>query len=363
MSNIDPVVLSFAYVGCNRVGYHTYAKHDGQTNASTANLPALKRIFTELTQRERTPDLFFFLGDMVEGLDRSTDTLAQELAAWFAQYKDPTFSPVHDPQNGIELVAVTGNHEMLYYDENYPGPLGSGEFPLAGATETWLQFAESFMPSDRWEVTENRQINQATFSFVREGVGFVVMNTDTYNDPQGDGHGREGMIPAQWVNSQVNKLAQADTVSHVFVLGHRPYYVGGQVDSSHSGFPDGGKIWDSLQANGVVAMLSAHQHNYARIQPGAKGGTYQIVAGNGGSPVASVPGANDTYFGYSIIDVHQSGAVKHYSLGWEVGNPYDGPSPQRSTALLDSVTLTWQKNPNVYSGGVIDSAYLQYSAQ
>ena len=62
----DKVRLSFAFVGCNRVGRHSTG-NPAATDASTANLSALKRIYQEVTNLERKPDLFFFLGDMVEG--------------------------------------------------------------------------------------------------------------------------------------------------------------------------------------------------------------------------------------------------------------------------------------------------------
>ncbi|HAP61972.1 MAG TPA: hypothetical protein DCR93_21555, partial [Cytophagales bacterium] len=122
----DEVVLSFAFLGCNRVSYGD-RNNDSATNITTANLAQLKRIFEELSAMERKPELFFFLGDLVEG-EKFDVTLERQLPAWFAQYNDPGFSPIS--QSGIELVAVPGNHEMLYYDS--VGENAGDEFPLAG---------------------------------------------------------------------------------------------------------------------------------------------------------------------------------------------------------------------------------------
>jgi len=256
-----------------------------------------------------------------------------------ALYESDSFS-----KSGIELVAVPGNHEMLYARE-----VGSDwkEFPLKGSTDIWLKYMAPYMPVDRDRVASSDTLdNRLTFSFTRANVGFVVMNTDSYNPPTAkDPYGVEGMIPTQWVIDKVNQYKADTTIEHIFVLGHKPYYVDGVGNTGHGGLPEGPTIWPKFQDAGVVAMLSAHLHDYQRWQPindSLGGGTYQVIAGNGGSK-GSAP-----FFGYSTIDIMSSGEVHLNSVGFCKGDPYTDPVPGNPTTSRDSTVLTWTKNPAVF---------------
>lgn len=192
----EPSILSsFVFVGCNRVDRHDKDKTEA-TNASTANLSALKRIYDDITTLEHQPELFFFLGDMV--LAESTlDNLNVQLAAWVELYKNPEFSKISE--SGIELVAVPGNHEMLTYTDH--GIPHHDEWPLKGATDIWMKYMSPYIPADCEHINGPDSLeNRATFSFVRNNVGFVVMNTDTYNSPtKTNPYGLEGVIPVDWI--------------------------------------------------------------------------------------------------------------------------------------------------------------------
>ncbi|CAM1358985.1 metallophosphoesterase family protein [Tenacibaculum xiamenense] len=333
----DSVLFSFVFLGCNRVDRHQQGDSTA-TNASTANLSAMKRIWTEISALERKPDLFFFLGDMVLG-ETDTTNLENQLVAWKKLYCDVDFSPIS--LSKIEMVAVPGNHEMLYWhDYNVPH---HDEWPLKGATEIWMNEMEEFMPEDREVVTGNDSINnQMTFSFVRQNIGFILMNTDTYNEPTKENpYGLEGQIPTQWIVNKVKEYKDNPSIDHVFVLGHKPYYVSGKPKTGHKGLPEGPILWPKLEENHVVAMLSAHLHDYQRMQPGGKG-TYQIIAGNAGSP------GEAKFFGYSKIDILNNGEVKLTSMGYNIGNPYYKAVPENPSTLRDSTTLTWEANKNPY---------------
>jgi len=331
-------LFSFAFVGCNRVDrqqeFDTTA-----TNESTANLVALKRVFNEVSELKNKPELFFFLGDLVLA-ESTTAKLNSQLKAWDALYEDKTFSKIST--SGIEMVALPGNHEMLYYQDF--GVADHDEWPLKGATELWMEHMAEYMPKDRTHITgPDSIVNQMTYSIIRHNVGFVIMNTDTYNEPTTENpYGLEGMIPTQWIINKVNEFQANPTIDHIFVLGHKPYYVNGNPETGHQGLPAGPILWTALNKAHVNAMLSAHVHDYQREQPGDQG-TYQIIAGNGGSKGEAI------FFGYTMITILRNGDIQLTSLGFEKGDPYYSAIPNNPTFIRDSTILSWTKNANPYS--------------
>lgn len=335
----DSVVLSFVFVGCNRVDRGDVS-NPAATDKSSANIAALQRLFAEVSAMNRKPDLFFFLGDLVYG-ESTLPTLNSQLQAWANLYANTTFSGIST--SGIEMVAVPGNHEMLTY-KKVAGSVHT-EWPLKGSIDIWLKYMSGFMPQDRDTVSGvDSYVNKATFSFVRKNVAFIVMNTDTYNPPTKEHpYGWEGMIPMQWITDKVEQYKQDPAVEHIFVLGHKPCYVNGKLETGHDGLPEGPVLWPQLQHAGVNAMLSAHVHDYDRMQPGDTS-TYQIIAGNGGS---SGPAA---FFGYSVIHILKSGKIQLLSKGYDVGVPYYQAVPNNPTTIRDSTILTRTKNTNPYRG-------------
>lgn len=331
----DTLLFSFSFAGCNRIDYND-RNNDSATNASKANLSALKRIFNELSREQQKPVLLFFLGDMVLA-ENTTEDLDNQLAAWVEQYRDSSFSKIQ--ASGIELVAVPGNHEMLYY-KNY-GISGHDEWPLKGATDIWMKHMQVYMPADREAIGGADSLdNRMTFAFVRYNVGFIVMNTDTYNAPtQANPYGVEGIIPMEWIINKVQAFREDPEIDHIFVLGHKPYYIDGKPETGHEGLPEGPALWPKLKESHVVALLSAHVHDYQRMQPGNEG-TYQVIAGNAGSKGAA------TFFGYSTIRVYKSGVLELISKGYDIGQPYYKPVPDHPFTVRDSTRLTWSANAN-----------------
>ena len=347
----DSVVLSFAFVGCNRIN-RLDQQDTAATNETSANVYVLRRIFDEMADMKKKPDLFFFLGDLVYA-ESTTELLNSQLDAWVAQYNDPVFSDFGS--SGIEMVAIPGNHEMLSWaDHNVEG---HDEWPLKGATELWVKYMSDYMPIDRDHVMGVDSVNnQMTFSFVRGNVGFDMMNTDTYNAPTDENPwGLEGQIPTQWIVDKVNEYEADPSIDHVFVMGHKPYYIYQdgivQGETGHAGLPEGPTLWPKLNDAHVVAMLSAHLHDYQRTQPGEEG-TYQVIAGNGGSEGSA------TFFGYSIINIMRTGEVELISKGFDVGDPYFSAVPNNPSTVRDSTSLTWEKNANPYYSTTADSSSL-----
>lgn len=321
-------IFSFAFVGCNRINRHDQIP----SVPSTANLPVLERIFKDLDTISPQPTILFFLGDMIEG-ENNLDSLDNQLGAWVNRYENSL------KINGIELVAVPGNHEMLHY--------GDPEYPLEGAIDKWMEYMTPYIPADRKTISNSNRdslINRATFSFVRHNTAFVVMNTDTYNEGAGGANGTEGMIPLNWIEQQVSAYRQDPKVEHIFIMGHKPAYFDGRFHKGHSGFPDSETLWPHLETNKVTAMLSAHQHCYYRGQPSGEK-TYQIVAGNGGS---SRYGGTEPpkYFGYSVIHVYKKQAPKLESIGFQPDAIYNNTPPDLPSIPRDITSLVWSANPN-----------------
>ena len=73
----DSVAFSFTFLGCNRVDRKQVGDTTA-TNASTANLSAMKRIWSEISELKRKPDLFFFLGDLVLAETDTTNLTNQQ---------------------------------------------------------------------------------------------------------------------------------------------------------------------------------------------------------------------------------------------------------------------------------------------
>lgn len=321
----DPVIYSFVFTGCNRIN------GGDPSNASTANVMALKNIFNDITALKNKPSLLFLLGDVVLGETNTTD-LNNQLSAWVAQYKDTKFSNISTA--GIEVVAVPGNHEML----------DASEKPLSGSTDVWLKYMAPYMPADRKQVASTANLdNRMTFSFTRNNIAFVVMNTDSYNPPTAQyHHGLEGLVPTDSILKMLNDFKANKAIEHIFVLGHKPYYVNGKSCTGHKGLPEGPVLWPAFNKAGVVAMLSAHEHDYQRWQLPADTGTYQIIAGNAGSQ------GEAKFFGYSIMNILKSGKVQLISKGFTKQKPYyTMPSPVIFTTR-DSTILTWGKNAKPY---------------
>lgn len=331
---VDSVAYSFSFLGCNRVNRGDVV----DSIPSTANKGVLERILKEMTLEKVKPELFFFLGDLVLA-ETDTAKLDLQLEAWVDLYNKTSFD-----KSGIEMVAVPGNHEMLY-GRKVMQPDGKEkyeEFPLEYATKVWLRHMGDYMPTDRDRVGgKDSLVNRMTFAFIRKNIGFIVMNTDTYNPPTTENkYGLEGMIPLDWIIAKIKEYQQNEAIEHIFVLGHKPYYVDGKTETGHKGLPEGPVLWPAMEKAGVKAMLSAHVHDYQRMQP-YDSGTYQVIAGNGGSE------GEATFFGYTTVNILSSGKVQLIAKGFDVGKPYTVLSKGRTT-VRDSTILTMKKNANPY---------------
>jgi hypothetical protein len=346
--NPDSVLFSFVFMGCNRVDRGDVSNIN--TNASTANVPELQRTFNEIAALNPRPVYYFFLGDEVLGLEKDTIILSNQLQAWRRQYEDKTFSAL--PGSGVQLVAIPGNHEMLY--DNKKSKEKYKEEPRKHTIQTWMNQMSSYMPAG---VTINRVggkdslYDQMTYSFTYMNTHFILLNTDTYNK-----EGITGMTPAGWVNTDIAAAKNDTAVQHVFILGHKPavvsqplYVYDGESTMDTAVVK---VIWPVMEANMVEAMLSAHSHQYDRLQPNANK-TYQVIAGNGGSPYEH-KASKDTarqFFGYTIVYVMKNQQVILQSMGRSVpfDNYLESIPASLPTTIRDQVMISWGTNAGTWN--------------
>ncbi|MDP4261969.1 MAG: metallophosphoesterase [Bacteroidota bacterium] len=348
--NPDSVQFSFVFMGCNRVDGKDI--NDSNTNASTANVPELQRTFTEVSGLNPKPVFFFFLGDEVLGLTQKTKTLQDELKAWRKQYADTTFSPL--PASGIQMIAIPGNHEMLYSGKDKKG--NHVELPNSQAITVWIKEMNSFVPA---KIPLNHVggpdslDNRMTYSFTYGNTHFILINTDTY-----DTAGVIGMAPAAWINADIIAARKDTAVKHIFLLGHKPAIVNkGLYEADGDDTMDTSvvkSIWPVMDSNKVEAILSAHSHQYNRKQPDSSK-AYQVIAGNGGSPYEGAIQHKDSiarqFFGYTIVYIMKNNNVVVQSMGRTVKykDYLETLKPGDSTTVRDLVNISWGTHAGDYS--------------
>jgi hypothetical protein len=319
---VDPngVAYSFVTLGCNRV-----AAADTLGNVSTANVNQLNQTFSDIAQLSPKPNFVVFTGDEVLGYTNDSTNLSKELKAWGQIWES---SPAKAA--GIEMIAVPGNHET----EN------TAKVAQAFLERTWVRDMAPYVarggngPAAGVDGYTTDQ-SKLTYSFDFKDAHFVTISTD--------GVGKDWHVPTTWVTNDI-AAAKAKGAKHIFVFGHKPAYAfpGAPTDGLVFDQTSRDLFWNTLVNNNVEAMFSAHNHVFWRGQPTGK--TWQIVAGNGGTAIdagvdTSIPGTG-AYFGYTLVQVLNSGRVIVKSYGRPVPVPYTAatvPATQR-----DSFEITWK---------------------
>ena len=344
----DPVVFSFAYVGCNRLdknGINAVAK-ENLPSPSTANVAQLLQTFKDVATLQPAPQYLILAGDIVKAKPKKpgTKNLKAQLDAWVK------LVPKNYP---IPIVAFTGNHELLM-SSNDADEEGA-EVPNPPAYAYWQAHMRAYIRGsdgppmggpDKLLDDETR----LSYTFRSGPYLFVVLNTDTQIDAN------DGAIALNWISTKLAAAQQDRSVQHVFVLGHKPVVAPGTVppDSGASNIraSQGQAFYNLLNAPGtkVRAYLSAHAHEW-NYQPnlsalGLPGTIPQIIAGNGGSPPeGSWKKAKNPYFGYTRVSVTASGRVTAQSYGRLIPKPplpystQSKPSPKAATQQGATVTL------------------------
>src|SRR5262249_3778785 len=122
--------------------------------------------------------------------------------------------------------------------------------------------------------------------------------------------------------------ARSRGARHIFAIGHKPAFpYPGAPDDGLSMFPDDrDQFWFSLEASRGEAMFSAHNHLWYKHQP--TGGSWMIIAGDGGSLLEADVTGDAAYFGFTLVTVTRHGRVLVRSVGRDV--PAEGTWSRRT---------------------------------
>lgn len=326
---LDPVSYRFSFVGCNRVGFEV----DRTLNPSTANVQQLLNTFREIAQAEPKPRHLFFLGDLILGYTSGLSTVDQ-LQAWKSLYARSAL-----PGSGVELVPVVGNHEVLLSYQN-PDTKKWRDFPNPPAALAWKEVMRPLLkwrdgPTLAAPNSDALSMPQDDLSFtVRDkDVLFVILNTDTFVD-----NVTTGDIPLHWLGRALQAGQEDPEVKHIFVMGHKPL-IKPDLEAWIIRDEEIQPALDLLSSHSKVrAYLTSHFHLWDyRVMPG---GVPQIIAGNGGSPLKGPflePGVG--YYGYTLVDILESGKIVVESWGRPVPEPYDSDLPQGEATLRQGLVL------------------------
>ncbi len=312
----DTILYSFVTMGCNRLD-----KADTAGDPSTANIAQLDRTLTDVMNLSPRPDFLILTGDVMLGKVTDTSGTGRQLGAWLAHYRSMPIA-----SSGIKLIMVPGNHEF------------NDGVQSAALEQQWLWMMTPYIngsngpkPGGADALTTDQ--SRLTYSFDYKGGHFVIMNSDPAQE--------SSTISIKWVAQDLSQ-ARAVGAKHIFLFAHKPAY--DWTNNGATSLVDNANrdaLWSAMEANHAEAMFSAHNHVYRRMQPTGK--SYMIVAGNGGSSLASTAAA-DRNFGFTLVQVMSSGKVIEKAYAREYGAKYSDPSPAAMypTTIRDSADITWK---------------------
>lgn len=366
---VDPVTMSFAYVGCNRIGWSEEKDpatgKDAPLPPSTANKPQLLQTFKDVASEVNPkPSYLFLCGDIVRNEQPGTKTLSEQLDLWQVVYEGGALAN----SEATLVIPFTGNHEVLTSVEYADG--GFYETPNSLAYETWDKWLDKnkHFPAGQGNgppaggpdllTGDNKQQSYSFDAPMADGkmAHFVVLNTDSlstfsnsesacYQPPQ-EGVSYKGKpikgtmsqpvpgwIALDWATKDIAKAVVDPKTDVVFVLGHKPILnESDSPDTESTGrdtiFNCGDKqlaaqLFASFQAAQEAGKfggyLCAHQHLWNAFQmKGASGPPiWQVIAGNGGTKLNS-----GDQFGFTFVEIYKSGKITATSYGRKVPDAY-----------------------------------------
>ena len=300
----DPVTLSFAFFGCNRLGAKEW---DPAANPSSANLPQLRRTLADVSALRPRPFALFAGGDLVNNYaDDSGATLEAQLDGWAPEIA----------RCAVPVVPLPGNHELNR-------KIGGQRLPADatyGVWKTWFVAHPGLRlygngpvpkssPEDRLTFDESKM----SYSFDRGGVRFIVLNTDSRTSaPDATTGTKLGWTPAHWASARIAEADRDPTVRSVVLMGHRNLIAPATCEGDAPIAPEPGAVLlKAIRGSAKArAYVCAHVHAWdvAPMTQDERGRKLQIVAGDGGSELEKGwrPKTGRT-FGFVQILVHASG--------------------------------------------------------
>jgi hypothetical protein len=188
------------------------------------------------------------------------------------------------------------------------------------------------------------------YSFTRNGVHFVILNTDTATN-KADGKDpsltRIAWIPVEWARKDIAEADVDPGVHATFVMGHRNLVAPLASKGDAPIDPEAGtKLLSIIRSSKKTrAYVCAHVHAWDMVNLGGTSKAWQVVAGNGGSKLEKDwSPAGGTFFGFAAFDVFRSGRVVLHSYrrptpAGKYGDAEPAPAAAKSidTVLFDPV--------------------------
>lgn len=285
LPNINAEAAANGKIVFHCVGDTGGIKHpEYQTNVANAmmadlNLPA-----------GQVPSFFFHLGDVVYYNGQITE--------YYGQFYEP-YSAYTPP-----IISIPGNHDG--------DPIDSSQVSLDGWVAYFMTASPQVDPASHDAPRVTMAQPNVYFTLLCPFVTIVGMYT---NVPE---HGSVDSVQQQWLS---NEFATADPTKPLIVALHHPVY---SFDNYHSGSPNMANVLDQAINDSQRVpnlVLTAHVHNYQRIEQTVAGGITIpfLVSGNGGyynlhklnaSPGdvdpnnnAKLVAADDQNHGYAILTV------------------------------------------------------------
>lgn len=321
----DAVKFSFAALGDTQIGKVI------ETDPSTTNIPQLRQTITDINKTASGSMFIVIIGDIVRNLAQDDgDTLKAQLEAWQDLFKALPF------KSRIPILPIAGNHESNF---EVLDPVKT-EAPNPGAISEWLawfvhnkyDFGAGNGPTTTGDNPDClvRDESKLTYSFNRGGIHFVVINTDTLctNTDATTGFPLAGWIAINWIE---NDLAQAQldpSISTIILAGHKPVEMP-PFSSEDDGiintpqYPLADRLSSAMSnADKVKLYLACHCHAWDAIKLNNGNGVWQVIAGNGGAPIDKEWNPDGgVYYGYSLIDIHDSGKIVLSNYGRDLPPP------------------------------------------
>ncbi len=329
----DAVVSSFVFVGCNRL---QSADLDLTNNPSSANLAELQQDFVDIAALPDHPAYWFFVGDLVTGLDTNSSPLREELDGWAQVYADSHLG------SRLELVPVVGNHEMLTKTtvNNVKVELSNHK-----ADEVWAAWAAANQfarhggngPTNAGANADALQDDQSslTYSFDDGSAHFIVLDTDSWTTTPDatTGDTQIGWVAQHWLADDLAAAEANPAITGIYVFGHKPLVAPGTSSDGTINAAQVVAIEQLLDSTPKVkGYFAAHVHEWFSTKlPGARG-IYQIVAGNGGSELETSWTEPQPYFGFTLVRIHASGKVGVVSYHRPAPAPYNAATTTPAVA-------------------------------
>lgn len=289
--------FTFAYAADSRSG-----SGGGERDLYGANLYMIKKIMALNSYKNIA--FMQFTGDLVNGYLHHPDPMHLQYANWKRAIEPFT--------HYFPVITAMGNHEALIhkFQKGKKHWYSVDRFPYETQSSEAV-FAANFINPQNGPESEDGSaydpnINEIDFPSYKENVFYytydnvavVVLNTNYWYAPglkrasltSGNLHGYIMDNQLKWFKSTLKKLEDDNTIDHVFITGHTPFFPnGGHVgDDMYYGGSNKYRPWiagmpvkkgiierrDELldlivnKSNKVRVILTGDEHNYCRIEVG-----------------------------------------------------------------------------------------------